>query len=98
MPYSPRPDDSRTMELLIYENVRGTLYVQGDDLPWILRYVYEEMQGARVPEPPDDGDDMEDDESREFGTKTRWSPTGTWSCEVKRGVLQGHQLFAGFRT
>ena len=76
MPRSPRPDESRTVQLLIHENIRGTLYVQGDDLPWILRYGSEEMQGALVPEPPDDSDDMEDDASREFGMKFRWCPSG----------------------
>ena len=52
---------------------------------------YEEIQGGIVPEPKDDGDDMEYDEARPWSTMTRWSPDGTWSCEVKRGPLQSQR-------
>ncbi len=67
------------------------LFVQRQDLPWLLHYMYQETESKRVPEPVDDGgaDDVLD-EKRAW--TSRWCPSGTWTVEVKGGPMAGRKL------
>ena len=90
MPMSPKPEEAHTKQLVVYENRPGAVFVQCQDLPWFLHYMYEEIQGKRVPEPiDDDGADDALDEKRPW--TTRWCPSGAWTVEVKGGPLAGRK-------
>ncbi len=90
MPMSPKPEEAERKELYVYQNKQGVLYVQCDELPWLLHYMYEELQGKRVPEPiDDDGADDVLDEERPW--TTRWCPSGMWTVEVTGGPLAGRK-------
>ena len=85
---SPKPEEADTKQLVVYENTQGVLFVECQDLPWLLHYMYEESQGKRVPEPiDDDGADDALDEKRPW--TTRWRPSGMWAAEVKGGPHAG---------
>ncbi len=85
---SPKPEEADTKQLVVYENKQGVLFVQCQILPWLLHYMYEEMQGKRVPEPiDDDGADDALDEKRPW--TRRWCPSGMWTAEVKGGPIAG---------
>ena len=86
VPMSPRPDEPATKRLLVYETRHGSLFVQAEDLPWLLHYLYEETQGGAIPE-PQDADAGPLDDSRPW--VTRWCPSGAWHVQVTRGSLQG---------
>ena len=88
VPMSPDPDEADTKQVVVYENKQGILFVQSQDLPWLLQYLYEEVQGKSVPEPKDDDDDALD-EKRPW--TTRWCPSGMWTVVVKGGPLAGKQ-------
>ena len=86
MPMTPKPGDQELIEVTLYENKQGILHVRADALPWILRYMYDETQGARVPEPPGD-DEKSYEEDRPWST--RWCPSGAWIVEMRGGPLAG---------
>ena len=48
--------------------------------------MYDETQGARVPEPPGD-DEKSYEEDRPWST--RWCPSGAWIVEMRGGPLAG---------
>ena len=85
---SPRPDEAETQKLLVYESRHGALFVHAEALPWILHYLYEETQGAAIPEPTD-ADEGPLDDDRPW--VTRWCPTGAWHVEIKAGALKGRK-------
>ena len=87
---SPKPEGADTKQLVVYENKQGVLFVECQDLTWLLHYMYEENQGKRVPEPiDDDGADDALDEKRPW--TARWCPSGMWTVEVKGGPLAGRK-------
>ena len=86
MPMTPKPGDQEAIEVTLYENKQGILHVRADALPWVLRYMYDETQGARVPEPPGD-DEKSYDDDRPWST--RWCPSGAWIVEMRGGPLAG---------
>ena len=96
VPMSPRPDEPATKELLVYESRHGALFVQAEDLPWLLHYLYEETQGGAIPELQEEPDAGPLDDSRPW--VTRWSPSGEWHVEVKGGPWRARNGALGFWT
>ena len=86
MPMTPKPGDQETIQVTLYQNKQGVVHVRADALPWILRYMYDETQGARVPEPPGDDENFYDDDRP---WSTRWCPSGAWIVEMRGGPLAG---------
>ena len=65
VPMSPKPEEADTKQVVVYESKKGALFVHCQDLPWLLHYMYEEMQGKGAPKPvDDDGADDALDEKR----------------------------------
>ena len=90
VPLSPSPGELERKQILVYENKQGALYVQGSELPWLLKYLHQEMQGASVPEPADaEKDEAGWDESRPW--VARWCPSGAWTVKVMSGALSGKE-------
>ena len=83
---SARPDEPDTKRVMVYETRHGALFIRSTDLPWFLHYMYEETQGAAIPEPAA-ADAGSVDDSRPW--VTRWSPSGEWHVQVTGGSLAG---------
>ncbi len=90
VPMSPKPEETQTKSIVVYQNKRGVLFFAGQDLPWLMRYMYDELEGKRVPEPVDD-DGFEDDLDETRPWTARWCPSGTWTVEVTAGPLAGQK-------
>ena len=86
MPRTPQPGDQETIQVTLYQNKQGVVHVRADALPWILRYMYDETQGARVPEPQGDEENFSDDDRPWVA---RWCPSGSWIVEMRGGPLAG---------
>ena len=90
VPMSPKPDEADTKHVVVYENKQGVLFVQCEDLPWLLHFLYEENEGHSVPDPTEEeSPDDALDEKRPW--TTRWCPSGMWTVKVTGGPLAGRE-------
>ena len=95
VPKSARPDEPAMQRVMVYETPNASLFIRSKDLPWFLRYMYEETQGVAIPEPaPADAGPAED--SRPW--VSRWCPTGAWHVQVTGGGWRAGNGALGCRT
>ena len=88
VPKSARPDEPAMQRVMVYETPNASLFIRSKDLPWFLRYMYEETQGVAIPEPaPADAGPADD--SRPW--VSRWSPDGAWHVRGTGGGLEGRK-------